>query len=313
MKRKAIISILVCIILTFSFACSKDDDSPTLDVDNPKFSSSKNDDSTNNAGGSSNSEGSTNSTKKSQSSTTAAKVDTTSVAKDGSVTISWDAVKGASSYDVYRASSKDGDYKKVGTSATTSYTDKTAEKGKTYYYKISANVPTTASNNTAAGSGSGSGSKTTESNSPKFVGSKLSFKNNSDKTVTISSYLNDAYTSKIISEYKNIGYTFPSGRLVHVTVEGVNFEYVYQFSSPTKWNDGTLEQVHIFTAGSTSSYESFFVTENGSKEYLAAKEAYKQKWDSNSNRKISYDKQRELFLEMAKYAQFQTLCNQSYK
>ena len=52
--------------------------------------------------------------------------------------LSWDKVTGAQKYYVYRATSKSGDYTKIGSTTSTSYTDKTAKAGKTYYYKVKA-------------------------------------------------------------------------------------------------------------------------------------------------------------------------------
>lgn len=52
-----------------------------------------------------------------------------------SIDLSWTGT-GANSYYVYRATSKSGTYKKVGTSTSTSYTDKGLTKGKKYYYKV---------------------------------------------------------------------------------------------------------------------------------------------------------------------------------
>lgn len=61
--------------------------------------------------------------------------------KSGSknIKVSWSKVDGASKYTVYRATSKNGSYKKIGTTTSGSYTDKKATLGKTYYYKVVAN------------------------------------------------------------------------------------------------------------------------------------------------------------------------------
>lgn len=56
--------------------------------------------------------------------------------KKKQVVVKWKKVKGATQYEVYRATSKKGKYKKIGTSKTTTYTDKKATGGKKYYYKI---------------------------------------------------------------------------------------------------------------------------------------------------------------------------------
>lgn len=53
--------------------------------------------------------------------------------------ITWVKKSGASGYDIYRSTSKSGDYQKIGSvsgKSTTSYTDKEVKTGKKYYYKI---------------------------------------------------------------------------------------------------------------------------------------------------------------------------------
>lgn len=58
-----------------------------------------------------------------------------------SLKVSWSKVSDASGYEIYRAMSKTGIYKKIKTitsGTTTSFTDKSLTKGKTYYYKIRA-------------------------------------------------------------------------------------------------------------------------------------------------------------------------------
>lgn len=53
--------------------------------------------------------------------------------------VKWSSVGGAKKYTIYRATSKKGKYKKVGTSQSTSFKNKNLTRGKTYYYKIVAN------------------------------------------------------------------------------------------------------------------------------------------------------------------------------
>jgi fibronectin type 3 domain-containing protein len=55
-----------------------------------------------------------------------------------SVLITWDAVYGATSYGIYRATSAEGAYSSVGTSVTASFTDISGSTGQIYYYKITA-------------------------------------------------------------------------------------------------------------------------------------------------------------------------------
>ena len=58
--------------------------------------------------------------------------------KDGTNLISWKKATNASSYEVYRATSKNGDYSKLDTATGLSFKDTTAKSGKKYYYKVRA-------------------------------------------------------------------------------------------------------------------------------------------------------------------------------
>ena len=60
------------------------------------------------------------------------------VASSGKVKISWEAVEGATKYEVYRATSKNGTYSRISTTVNTSVTNTKADAGKTYYYKVRA-------------------------------------------------------------------------------------------------------------------------------------------------------------------------------
>lgn len=55
-----------------------------------------------------------------------------------SITLKWNSVTGADSYNVYRAASKTGKYSKIGTTESTSYKDTGLTTGKYYYYKVKA-------------------------------------------------------------------------------------------------------------------------------------------------------------------------------
>ena len=55
-----------------------------------------------------------------------------------SIKIVWDEVSGASGYEVFRATSENGSYVKVGTTSNLDYTSKSVVSGKTYYYKVKA-------------------------------------------------------------------------------------------------------------------------------------------------------------------------------
>lgn len=54
------------------------------------------------------------------------------------VKLTWKKVSGAKKYEVYRATSKNGKYKKIATTAKLGYTNKKLKSGKTYYYKVKA-------------------------------------------------------------------------------------------------------------------------------------------------------------------------------
>ena len=59
-------------------------------------------------------------------------------ATSGKPMLTWNAVSGATSYKVYRATSQKGTYSLLGTVTTTSYTNTGAKAGTTYYYKVKA-------------------------------------------------------------------------------------------------------------------------------------------------------------------------------
>ena len=57
----------------------------------------------------------------------------------GNIKIAWNAVPGASSYGIYRSTTKNGPYSLIGTSKKRNYVDKTAKVNTYYFYKIAAN------------------------------------------------------------------------------------------------------------------------------------------------------------------------------
>ncbi len=57
-----------------------------------------------------------------------------------SADLSWNAASNVTGYNIYRSTSKSGKFKKVGSTTSTSYTDKGLTKGKTYYYKVASYV-----------------------------------------------------------------------------------------------------------------------------------------------------------------------------
>lgn len=57
------------------------------------------------------------------------------------IKLTWKSLKTVDGYVIYRKTGKNGSYKKIKTAAdkkSSGYTDKTAKKGKTYYYRIRA-------------------------------------------------------------------------------------------------------------------------------------------------------------------------------
>lgn len=58
------------------------------------------------------------------------------VTSTGKIKVSWTAVEGAEGYEVYRATSKNGTYKRIKTTTATSMTNASTTAGKMYYYKV---------------------------------------------------------------------------------------------------------------------------------------------------------------------------------
>ena len=69
---------------------------------------------------------------------TAPQVTSSYQSTSGKPYLKWASVEYASKYEVYRATSKTGTYKKIATTSKASYTDTSASTGYTYYYKVKA-------------------------------------------------------------------------------------------------------------------------------------------------------------------------------
>lgn len=68
------------------------------------------------------------------------------VKESGKISVKWTAVDGAQKYEVYRATSKTGEYRLIKTTTATSMTNTSTEAGKRYYYKVCAVAGNTAAN-----------------------------------------------------------------------------------------------------------------------------------------------------------------------
>jgi len=65
-------------------------------------------------------------------------VKASNVASTGKIRLTWDKIEGAKAYEIYRATSKNGTYKKLYTTTGTSFRNTSAKAGKSYYYKVKA-------------------------------------------------------------------------------------------------------------------------------------------------------------------------------
>lgn len=87
--------------------------------------------------------------------------------KYNSITLSWNKVKGANGYQIYKSTSKNGTYKKVKSLSANKFIDPGLATGKTYYYKVRAYRYVNGSYK--YGAYSGVVSKATILNSPKIT------------------------------------------------------------------------------------------------------------------------------------------------
>lgn len=128
-------------------------------------------------------------------------------AKDGK--LSWTEVDGVSSYSIYRSSSKDGDYQKIGVATENSYTDQSAIPGITYYYKYGYELP----QNDTEDNSTSSDTTTTVATQKQTNPSKTTYKNTTSKVYTT------AYrtTAKVTTTKARVTYTNPPTSAKKVT------------------------------------------------------------------------------------------------
>lgn len=70
---------------------------------------------------------------------------TATTASKTSINVSWNAIDGAATYQLYRATDKNGPFTKIANTSATSYKDTGLTTGKTYYYKVVAGTGALAS------------------------------------------------------------------------------------------------------------------------------------------------------------------------
>lgn len=120
----------------------------------------------------------------------------------GKPKLSWDKISKASKYYIYRAASESGEYEKIGSTTSTSYTDKTVKSDKTYYYKVKAVYSDNTSANSAYSSVVKIKVKAVETNTEiKFLSYPETISRNEIGTVEIQGKPNTEY--KITVYYKS--------------------------------------------------------------------------------------------------------------
>lgn len=156
------------------------------------------------------------------------KLESASASKDG-ITVTWKKITGAESYDVYRKAGKNGDYEKIGTSKTTSYTDNTIKDGTIYYYTVKAKKGSSVGSYNNSGICSGYFKAPTVNNITELVNGypviTWSAVKNCDKYILYRKAAGDTKWTKITTT-KELSYTdndinLESGKEYYYTVKGV--------------------------------------------------------------------------------------------
>ncbi|MBQ7116146.1 MAG: C40 family peptidase [Clostridia bacterium] len=73
------------------------------------------------------------------------------VKESGKISVKWTAVEGAQKYEVYRATSKTGEYRLIKTTTATSMKNTSTEAGRRYYYKVRAVASSTSASSAFSG------------------------------------------------------------------------------------------------------------------------------------------------------------------
>lgn len=142
---------------------------------------------------------------------------------NGGVKVSWEAVPGASKYKVLRRNADSTTWKAIGYTTSTSYTDKTAESGKTYYYSVRCVKP---EDNTSISGYDETGKKKTYYAAPTL---KKATNVNGGVTVTWEA-VPGASKYKLIrrtadTDWKQIGYTTSTSYTDKTAVSGTTYYY----------------------------------------------------------------------------------------
>ncbi len=149
---------------------------------------------------------------------------------NGGVKVSWDAVPGASKYKVLRRNADSSTWKAIGYTTSTSYTDKTAESGKTYYYSARCVKP---EDNTSI-----SGYEETGKKKTYYAATTLKKATNVNGGVTVTwEAVPGASKYKLIrrtadTDWKQIGYTTSTSYTDKTAVSGTTYYYSVRCVNP---------------------------------------------------------------------------------
>lgn len=147
-----------------------------------------------------------------------------------SVQLAWSSLDGASSYKIYRATSKNGTYSYIGSSKTVKYSDKTVKEGKQYYYRVRG-VKTTASIKYNGVYSKKVSVKCVEKNSnSSFVEEVVRLVNIERKkeglsNLAMSTKLNQAAQVRAVETTKKFEHTRPDGSSCFTVLEEFNISY----------------------------------------------------------------------------------------